>query len=89
MARFIDSFSVCINLQLPPCCSLTDLVRQFEKPKESAELISKRLRAGQQLDDELANYIKDRAAVEEKYASELVRLAKKHTLAGADKEFAG
>ncbi|KAI8586550.1 Muniscin C-terminal mu homology domain-containing protein [Geranomyces variabilis] len=61
----------------------------FEKPKESADLISKRLKAGQQLDDELANYFKDRAGVEEKYASELVRLAKKHTLAGIDKDFAG
>ncbi|KAJ3145358.1 hypothetical protein HDU89_007111 [Geranomyces variabilis] len=60
----------------------------FEKPKESADLISKRLKAGQQLDDELANYFKDRAGVEEKYASELVRLAKKHTLAGIDKDFA-
>ncbi|KAI8917743.1 Muniscin C-terminal mu homology domain-containing protein [Powellomyces hirtus] len=61
----------------------------LDKPKESAELISKRLKTGLQLEDELANYFRDRAAVEEKYATELIRLGKKHTLGPLDKDFTG
>ncbi|KNC98154.1 uncharacterized protein SPPG_06558 [Spizellomyces punctatus DAOM BR117] len=60
----------------------------FEKPKESFDIVLKRLKRGQVLDDEVANYFKERAILEEKYAHDLMRLSKKHSLSG-DKDFVG
>ncbi|KAI9000206.1 Muniscin C-terminal mu homology domain-containing protein [Gaertneriomyces semiglobifer] len=52
----------------------------FDKPKESLEILLKRLKRGVTLDEEVANYFRDRALIEERYANELARLTKKSSI---------
>jgi hypothetical protein len=48
----------------------------FDKPKESVDVILKRFKTSFALDDELVSYFKERAAIEDRYSvspSNLVR----------------
>ncbi|TPX47889.1 hypothetical protein SeLEV6574_g02396 [Synchytrium endobioticum] len=59
----------------------------FEKPRESVEILLKRLRKGRAIEEEVAEYFRERAQIEERYADELRRLSKKQPT--TDKEHFG
>jgi len=48
-----------------------------EKPKDGIDIVQQRLRKTQKLNDELAEYFKERAIIEDHYAKSLVKLSKK------------
>ncbi|KAG2186239.1 hypothetical protein INT43_002677 [Umbelopsis isabellina] len=48
-----------------------------EKPKDGIDVVQSRLRKGQKLTDELAEYFRERAAIEDQYARSLVKLSRK------------
>ncbi|KAJ3414574.1 hypothetical protein HDV05_006313 [Chytridiales sp. JEL 0842] len=48
------------------------------KPKDAAESLTNRLKKGRQIDAEMAEYFRERAAIEERYANDLSKLSKKH-----------
>ncbi|KAI8583132.1 hypothetical protein K450DRAFT_224366 [Umbelopsis ramanniana AG] len=48
-----------------------------EKPKDGIDIVQQRLRKSQKLNEELAEYFKERALIEDQYAKSLVKLSKK------------
>lgn len=48
-----------------------------EKPKDGIDAVQSRLRKGQKLTDELAEYFRERALIEDQYARNLVKLSRK------------
>ncbi|KAJ3197397.1 Esa1p-associated factor [Irineochytrium annulatum] len=69
-------FRTCFNIHI-----MTTFADAFSttnaKAKESSEILITRLRRGRQIDVEIADFIKERAAIEERYANELVKLSRK------------
>ncbi|TPX35567.1 hypothetical protein SmJEL517_g02084 [Synchytrium microbalum] len=59
----------------------------FDKPRESVEILLKRLRKGKAIEEEVADYFRERAQIEERYANELKMLSRKQP--ATDKEHFG
>ncbi|KAJ1553744.1 hypothetical protein HK405_007027 [Cladochytrium tenue] len=47
------------------------------RPKDALDILNRRVKAGKQLDSELADFFRERAIIEEKYSTDLLKLSKK------------
>ncbi|KAI8928067.1 Muniscin C-terminal mu homology domain-containing protein [Entophlyctis helioformis] len=61
----------------------------FERPRESVDVVLKRLKKAVGLDDEMAGFFKERAAIEDRYATDLAKLSKRTFADKTDPDYVG
>ncbi|RKO86552.1 hypothetical protein BDK51DRAFT_38424 [Blyttiomyces helicus] len=71
-------YTAALPVPSPPAATMRFVEAfSFDKPKETQEIVSRRLKKGRSLEEEVASHMKERADIEERYASDLLKLSKK------------